>query len=71
MVSTPTVVIEPRLRLGAAAVAGAFLLNGVAFGAWAARIPAVQAQTHLDEAAAWPISRGPAGAAGPRTAIRI
>ena len=33
MVSTPTAVIEPRLRLGAAAVAGAFLLNGVAFDA--------------------------------------
>jgi MFS family permease len=51
MISTPTAVTEPRLRLRAAAVAGAFLLNGIAFGAWAARIPAVQAQTHLDEAA--------------------
>jgi hypothetical protein len=51
MISTPTAVTEPRLRLRAAAVAGAFLLNGVAFGAWAARIPAVQAQAHLDEAA--------------------
>ena len=41
---------RPHLRLQAAAVATAFLLNGLAFGAWAARIPAVQAQTHLDEA---------------------
>jgi hypothetical protein len=40
----------PRLRLKALAVASAFMLNGFAFGAWAARIPAVQAQTHLDEA---------------------
>ena len=41
----------PRdLRVAAAAVAGAFLLNGLSFGAWAARIPGVQAQTHLDEA---------------------
>jgi MFS family permease len=31
-------------------VATAFLLNGLSFGVWAARIPAVQAQTHLDEA---------------------
>jgi MFS family permease len=41
---------RPRLRLRAAAVATAFLLNGLTFGAWAARIPAVAAQTHLDEA---------------------
>ena len=41
---------KPHLRLQAAAVATAFLLNGLTFGAWAARIPAVQAQTHLDEA---------------------
>ena len=33
-----------------AAVAAAFMLNGVSFGAWAARIPAVRAQTGLDEA---------------------
>jgi hypothetical protein len=51
MISTPTASVEPRLRLRAAAVAAAFLLNGISFGAWAARIPAVQAQTHLDEAA--------------------
>ncbi len=41
---------QPHLRLRAAAVASAFLLNGFTFGSWAARIPAVQAQTHLDEA---------------------
>jgi hypothetical protein len=41
---------ESRLRLRIAAVAGAFLMNGLAFGAWASRIPAVQNQTHLDEA---------------------
>jgi MFS family permease len=39
-----------ELRVQALAVAGAFLLNGVAFGTWAARIPAVKAQTGLDEA---------------------
>jgi hypothetical protein len=42
--------IQSHLRVRAAAVAAAFLLNGLTFGAWAARIPAVQAQTHLDEA---------------------
>lgn len=42
-------IARPRLRLRAAAVATAFLLNGLTFGAWAARIPAVQAQTHLNE----------------------
>ncbi len=41
---------QDRMRLRAAATATAFLLNGAAFGAWASRIPAVQAQTHLDEA---------------------
>jgi hypothetical protein len=41
---------QPRLRLRIAAVATAFLLNGLTFGAWASRIPAVQAQTHLNEA---------------------
>ena len=41
---------QPHLRVQAASVAAAFLLNGVTFGAFAARIPAVQAQTHLDEA---------------------
>lgn len=41
---------QSNLRLRAGAVAAAFLLNGLTFGAWAARIPAVQAQTHLDEA---------------------
>jgi MFS family permease len=39
-----------HLRAQGAAVATAFLLNGLSFGVWAARIPAVQAQTHLDEA---------------------
>jgi hypothetical protein len=48
MQQTPS--IEQHLRLRAAAVAAAFLLNGLSFGAWAARIPAVQAQTHLDTA---------------------
>ncbi len=38
------------LRLRAIAVAAAFLLNGIMFGAWAARIPAIATQTHLDEA---------------------
>jgi hypothetical protein len=42
--------IQPHLRLRAAAVAAAFLFNGLSFGAWAARIPAVLTQTHLDEA---------------------
>ena len=41
---------RPQLRVQGAAVATAFLLNGLSFGVWAARIPAVQAQTHLDEA---------------------
>src|SRR5450759_3578540 len=39
-----------QLGVRGAAVATAFLLNGLSFGVWAARIPAVQAQTHLDEA---------------------
>jgi MFS family permease len=38
------------LRVQAAAVAAAFILNGLSFGIWAARIPAVKAQTGLDEA---------------------
>jgi hypothetical protein len=38
------------LRVRILAVAGAFMLNGVVFGAWAARIPAVKANTGLDEA---------------------
>jgi hypothetical protein len=49
MSSSPTA-DPPRLRLRFAAVGAAFLLNGVTFGAWAARIPAIQAQTHLDTA---------------------
>lgn len=40
----------PRLRVETAAVGTAFLLNGLSFGVWAARIPAVQVQTGLDEA---------------------
>lgn len=40
----------PRLRIRTAAVGTAFLLNGLSFGVWAARIPAIQAQTGLDEA---------------------
>ena len=43
-------VTRPRLRIHAAAVAGAFMLNGASFGIWAARIPAVKAQTGLDAA---------------------
>jgi MFS family permease len=39
-----------NLRVHAAAVAAAFMLNGIAFGTWAARIPAVKAQTGLDAA---------------------
>jgi hypothetical protein len=46
----PETTPAPQLRLRAAAVAAAFLLNGLSFGAWAARIPAVLTQTHLDEA---------------------
>ncbi len=41
---------RPQLGVRGAAVTTAFLLNGLSFGVWAARIPAVQAQTHLDEA---------------------
>jgi Major Facilitator Superfamily len=47
---SPVTHVQPHLRLGAAAVAAAFLFNGLSFGAWAARIPAVLTQTHLDEA---------------------
>ena len=43
-------VARPNLRVQAAAVAAAFMLNGMSFGTWAARIPAVKAQTGLDEA---------------------
>lgn len=43
-------VTRPDLRVQAAAVAAAFMLNGLSFGVWAARIPAVKAQTGLDEA---------------------
>ncbi len=39
---------RPDLRIQAAAVAAAFALNGASFGIWAARIPAVKAQTGLD-----------------------
>ena len=38
------------MRLRSTAVGMAFLLNGITFGTWAARIPAVQAQTHIDDA---------------------
>ncbi len=41
---------QPRLRIQTAAVGSAFLLNGLSFGIWAARIPAVRVQTGLDEA---------------------
>lgn len=43
-------VARPNLRVQAAAVAAAFLLNGASFGVWAARIPAVKIQTDLDAA---------------------
>ena len=43
-------VTRPDLRVQAAAVAAAFMLNGLSFGVWAARIPAVKTQTGLDEA---------------------
>jgi MFS family permease len=39
-----------KLRIQAAAVAAAFMLNGASFGIWAARIPAVKEQTGLDAA---------------------
>ncbi len=42
--------IRSRTRLRIVAVASAFFLNGLAFGQWAARIPAVQTQTNLDKA---------------------
>ena len=41
---------RPNLRIHAAAVAAAFMINGASFGTWAARIPAVKAQTGLDAA---------------------
>jgi hypothetical protein len=41
-------VARRNLRVQAAAVAAAFALNGASFGIWAARIPAVKAQTGLD-----------------------
>lgn len=43
-------VLRRNLRVRAAAVAAAFMLNGLSFGIWAARIPAVKTQTGLDEA---------------------
>ena len=47
---TAAVSTAPNLRVRALAVAGAFLINGLSFGIWAARIPAVKEQTHLDAA---------------------
>jgi MFS family permease len=41
---------QPNLRLAAVSVAAAFMFNGASFGIWAARIPAVKAQTGLDSA---------------------
>jgi MFS family permease len=49
-VTAATPLPRPNLRVHAAAVAGAFMLNGLSFGVWAARIPAVKTQTGLDEA---------------------
>jgi MFS family permease len=48
--TTADPVNRPNLRIQAAAVAAAFMLNGVSFGIWAARIPAVKEQTGLDAA---------------------
>jgi hypothetical protein len=42
--------IRADVRVPTAAVVAAFLLNGMSFGVWAARIPAVKAQTGLDDA---------------------
>jgi predicted MFS family arabinose efflux permease len=42
--------VPPNVRIQAVAVAAAFMLNGTSFGTWAARIPAIRAQTGLDEA---------------------
>jgi MFS family permease len=39
-----------NLRVHVLAVAAAFALNGLSFGIWAARIPAIKAQTGLDDA---------------------
>ena len=45
----PPLPLEPaRLRRARLAVAYAFLVHGVMFGAWASRIPAVQTHTGLD-----------------------
>jgi MFS family permease len=41
---------QPTLRLQTLAVASAFALNGLSFGIWAARIPAIKTQTGLDDA---------------------
>ncbi|HEY5487995.1 MAG TPA: MFS transporter [Candidatus Limnocylindrales bacterium] len=40
--------VGPSLRLARASVAAAFVANGVMFGSWAARIPAVKEQAGLD-----------------------
>jgi MFS family permease len=49
-VTTALPAARPNLRIHAAAVAAAFMINGASFGTWAARIPAVKAQTGLDAA---------------------
>jgi len=49
--TTPAVESRRTLRVHALAVAAAFLLNGLSFGIWAARIPAIKTQTGLDDAA--------------------
>jgi hypothetical protein len=43
--------VRPNVRLHVLAVASAFALNGLSFGIWAARIPAIKTQTGLDDAA--------------------
>lgn len=40
--------LSPSLRLSRWAVAAAFVANGVTFGSWAARIPAIKEQAGLD-----------------------
>ena len=47
----PPAVRRFGLRVRVLAVAAAFTLNGLSFGIWAARIPAIKAQTGLDDAA--------------------
>jgi len=47
---TPNAVARTTFRAQTLAVAAAFLLNGLSFGIWAARIVAIKTQTGLDDA---------------------